>query len=296
MEKRIIEIKDLYYTYPDGTHALNGINLEITKGQKLAFLGPNGSGKSTLFLCLNGIYRPDRGTIQYNGAPVDYSKKSLAKLKEKVGIVFQNPDNQLFCADVYGEISFGPFNLGLSEQEVRKRTDAVIHELKLSSFQEKPVHLLSGGQKKQVSIADILVMSPEIIIMDEPFSSLDGESEKDVTAIINSLTDRGITVIISTHNTEFALSWADEIVVLKDGSVLCRDTPEHIFSNLELLTLSNLSRPAILKIFDALCEKGILSPELPIPRNPQILNSYIQSLTIDDGGKIYDSKKSRSDC
>ena len=195
----IIRAERLCYRYEDGTDALNGMDLSVRRGEKLAVMGANGSGKSTFFLCLNGVHRPSSGTVYLDGRPLDYSKKGLLALRRRVGIVFQDPDQQLFSADVFGEISFGPLNLGLDEEEARRRVEDVIRELNIAEFQDKPVHFLSGGQKKRVAIADILVMRPDVMILDEPTAALDPKHARLVDSIIDGLSENGMTVILSTR-------------------------------------------------------------------------------------------------
>jgi cobalt/nickel transport system ATP-binding protein len=271
----ILEIDKITYTYSDGTKALNGASLTIRQGEKLAFVGGNGSGKSTLFLCLNGILRPQSGTIKYNGKPVVYKRKELLVLRSKVGIVFQDPDNQLFASSVYQEISFGPCNLDLSQEEVKSRVDNVIEELGIMPFSQKPTHALSGGQKKQVALADILVMEPEVLIMDEPVSALDPLHTKLLNEKLEELPNKGITVIVATHDMNFALEWADRIVMLKDGNIIRDGIPADIFQEEELLKETNLSQPDVITLFNKLIEKKILKENLPIPRNLKELEGYL---------------------
>ena len=167
MNEVILKAENVFYSYDDGkTHSLNGLSLEIRRGKKIAVMGANGSGKSTFFLCCNGVYRPSEGTIYFHGKPVDYSRKGLLQLRQKVGIVFQDPDNQLFSASVFQEISFGILNLGVPEEEARKEVERIMDEMEITPYRDRPTHALSGGQKKQVSIADILIMKPEIVILD----------------------------------------------------------------------------------------------------------------------------------
>ena len=217
----ILKADELYFSYDDNnSHSLNGLSLEIRRGQKVAFMGANGSGKSTFFLCLNGIRRPESGRIFIDGKPIEYTKKGLLDVRRKVGIVFQNPDEQLFSASVYEEISFGILNMGADEETAEKAVRQIIEELGLSAFQEEPTHALSGGQKKQVAIADILVMHPEVMILDEPAAALDMKHTKKVNEMIERLTEKGITVLIATHDIEYACGWADEIVLMHEGKVI----------------------------------------------------------------------------
>lgn len=271
----ILEIDKITYTYSDGTKALNGVSLTVRQGEKLAFVGGNGSGKSTLFLCLNGILRPQSGTINYKGKPVKYKRKELLELRSKVGIVFQDPDNQLFASSVYQEISFGACNLELSQEEVKRRVDSVMEELGITPFRQKPTHALSGGQKKQVALADILVMEPEVLIMDEPVSALDPLHTKLLNEKLEELPDKGITVIVATHDMNFALEWADRIVILKDGNIIREGNPADIFQEEELLKETNLSQPDVITLFNKLIEKKLLKETLPVPRNLKALEDYL---------------------
>ncbi len=277
----ILKAEDLYFSYDDeNSHSLNGLSLEIKRGQKVAFMGSNGSGKSTFFLCCNGIHRPSSGTLYFNGEPVTYDKKGLLKLRSKIGIVFQDPDNQLFSASVYQEISFGILNLGVSEEEAKKEVEEVIDYLEITPFRHKPTHSLSGGQKKQVSIADILVMHPDIIILDEPAAALDPKHTTMVNQIVNRLTESGITVLMATHDVNYAYEWADEIMLFHEGKVLMHGTPADVFSNKAVLAQTNLEPPAVLELFDSLCMKGILKPTLTVPKNLKALEKYIADVNI----------------
>lgn len=278
-EDIILKAENLYFSYDDeNSHSLNGLSLEIKRGHKVAFMGANGSGKSTFFLCCNGIHRPSSGTLYFNGEPIDYSKKGLLDLRAKVGIIFQAPDNQLFSASVYQEISFGILNLGVSEEKAKEEVEQVIDYLEITPFRHKPTHALSGGQKKQVSIADLLVMHPQIIILDEPAAALDPKHTTMVNHIIDRLTDEGITVLMSTHDVNYALEWADDIFLFKDGKVLMQGTPIEVFSNQSALAETNLEQPAVLQLFHSLCRKGILKSSLPLPRNLSVLEKYIEEI------------------
>lgn len=276
MEDILLKIEQLYYTYQDGTHALNGIDLEIKKGEKVAIMGANGSGKSTFFLHLNGILKPQKGMIKIHGKPIDYSRKGLQEIRKKVGIVFQDPDNQLFSANVRQEISFGLFNLGYSNAEAKEKVDKIVDELEITEFQEKPTHFLSGGQKKRVAIADVLVMEPEVMILDEPVSSLDPKHARMIDEITDALSEKGITLIISTHNVERALLWADRVVLFHEGRIVGQGKPEEIFKEEKLLKMTNLEKPIILSVFDTLCKCGVLDKNLSPPHSLEKLEQYIE--------------------
>lgn len=279
MKDVILKADGLYFSYEgEKNHSLNGLSLEIERGKKIAFMGANGSGKSTFFLCCNGIHKPVRGQLYLDGQPYDYSKKGLLKLRQRVGIVFQDPDNQLFSASVYQEISFGILNLGVSEEEAQKEVEKVIRDLEITPFRHRPTHALSGGQKKQVSIGDILVMHPDIMIFDEPAAALDPRHTRIVNRIIDRLAEQGITVMMSTHDVNFALEWADQVFLFKEGKVLAEGTPVQVFSNREVLRETNLEQPAVMELFDSLCRKHILSDALPVPCTLAQLEGYISEI------------------
>ena len=279
MKNIILKLENVCYTYEDGTEALKGIDLQVERGEKLAIMGANGSGKSTLFLTLNGINKPTSGRILYNQIPVDYSRKGLLALRKKIGIVFQDPDNQLFSASVTQEISFGALNLGLPHEEARERVEKIIEELNISAFRDRPTHFLSGGQKKRVSIADILVMDPEIIIFDEPAAALDPKHARMIDEIIDQLSEKGITVILSTHDVNRALIWADRVALIDEGVIISEGTPDEIFTNDEVLAQTNLEKPTVLRIFESLCQSGVLDRSLSIPHTARELEQYINEVT-----------------
>lgn len=277
MSEYILETKDLCFQYPDGTKALNNINIKIEKGKKISVIGVNGSGKSTLFLNFNGVLRPTKGSVCYKGSEVLYNQKSLLKLRKNVGIVFQDPENQLFSASVYQEVSFGAMNLRLEEKEVITRVDEALKNVGMYDYKEKAVHFLSYGQKKRVSIADILVMEPEIIVFDEPTSSLDPKHAKQIINIFDELNEKGITVILSTHDVELAYSWSDYIFVMKDGEVAKEGTSYEIFSDDKLISECYLQKPLILDMFENLCSNKKITTYGKVPRNREELFSVLKN-------------------
>lgn len=274
----ILEAKQISYTYEDGTRALDDVSVTIRKGRKIALMGANGSGKSTFFLCLNGIYRPQTGELYKDGKPYDYSRKGLLKLRSQVGIVFQDPDNQLVIGNVRQEISFGILNMGVSMSETENRVDRVIRELRIDEFAEKPTHALSGGQKKQVAIADILVMGPEIIILDEPAASLDPLHIQIIREMIDKLTERGITVLIATHDADFAYEWADEVVLFREGKVMLQGTPMEVFTQKAMLARTHLKQPVVMELFCRLQKKALLPAACQVPKTLKELESCIEMM------------------
>ncbi|MDP9749829.1 energy-coupling factor ABC transporter ATP-binding protein [Thermoanaerobacter pentosaceus] len=274
-EQFILEAIDITFEYSDGTKALDEVNMSIEEGKKIAVLGPNGAGKTTLFLHFNGILKPKSGKILYKGEEINYSHSELVKLRKNVGIVFQNPDIQLFSASVYQEISFGPMNLGYPENIVKEKVENAMKETRIIGLKDKPTHFLSYGQKKSVSIADIIVMEPEVIILDEPTVYLDPKHVQEIMGLFDKLVEKGKTIILSTHDVDFAYSWADYIYVMKNGKVVAKGEPTVVFANAKELDRSDLKKPMLLEIYEILKEKGIISGS-NIPKNIEELKKYIK--------------------
>lgn len=271
-EDWVIEAQDVSFTY-DGNDAkaLDGLSLKIRRGAKVAFMGGNGSGKSTFFLCLNGIRKPDRGKIWIDGSPISYTRKGLLDVRSKVGIVFQEPDNQLFSASVYEEVSFGILNLGADEETAKREVEHVLAELEITPFQDRPVHALSGGQKKQVAVADILVMHPEVMILDEPVAALDPKHTRKVQEIVEGLSKKGITVLMATHDIDYAYAWSDEIVLMKNGKVIRQGTPDEVCSDETVLKEAGLELPVVVRVYERMRQKGMISEDTTLPKSVEAL-------------------------
>lgn len=277
MDDIILKAENLHFSYDnEKEHALNGLTLEIKKGKKIAIMGANGSGKSTFFFCCNGLHKPSKGRVYFQGKPIDYSRKGLLSLRSKVGIVFQDPDNQLFSASVYQEISFGILNKGVSEAEAKQEVEAIIEKLGITSFRHKPTHALSGGQKKLVSIADILVMKPDLIIFDEPTAALDPKHIAQVNEIISQLTEEDITVLMSLHDVNHAMEWADEVLLFHEGQLLKSGSPEEVFSDQKSLELTHLHQPLVMQMYRQFQHRGIIPPQAKMPRTvTELIASYL---------------------
>ena len=280
MKEYILETQDLEFKYPDGTMGLNGISVKIEKGKKIAVLGSNGAGKSTLFLTFNGILKPTGGKLLFKNKEVKYNHSSLFELRKNVGIVFQDPDTQLFSSSVYQEVSFGAINMKLSNDEVKRRVEKALKDTSISHLRKKPTHFLSYGQKKRVSIADILVMEPEVIIFDEPTACLDPKHTLQIMELFNDVSQKGATVIMSTHDVDIAYSWADYILVMKDGMLAKAGTPEEIFLDDELLNNTDLVKPIILETFYVLLKSGHINENAATPKNKSELFSLIHENSI----------------
>lgn len=257
MDKIVLKTDNLNYIYHDGVHAIKDINIKIKEGEKVAIMGPNGAGKSTLFLHFNGLKEPDSGNIEVDGEKMVYNKKELLEIRQKVGIVFQNPNDQLFAPSVEEDVAFGPMNLGLPIEEVEKRTAEALELVEMSDTKDKPPHHLSGGQQKKVAIAGIIAMRPEIMILDEPTAGLDPQGVDQILEILNKLNDEGMTIVISSHDVEMINDFADHIFVLKEGKIIGDGTPDEIFSNHELLEKANLKPPKTAELLKILKENGL---------------------------------------
>ncbi|MFA8436038.1 MAG: energy-coupling factor ABC transporter ATP-binding protein [Marinifilaceae bacterium] len=244
----ILQLENISFHYPDGTQAIHQLSCTIKKGEKVVLLGENGCGKSTLFQLLNGLRKPQKGSYHFNGEEIRYNRKDCKKLLHNIGIVFQDPDVQIFAADVMQEISFGPKNMGYPNEKVRQLVLQAMEQTNILSLKEKPTHFLSYGQKKRVAIADILAMDTEIIIMDEPLAWLDMRHKKKMLNILNQLNQEGKTLIVSTHDPNFAYEWADTIHIMHQGAILEHGTPEHVFSNKEILSKAGLELPLIFEL------------------------------------------------
>ena len=250
----MLEVKNIKYSYNSDYQALNGVSLKVNKGEMVALLGKNGAGKSTLFLHLNGIYQPDEGQVFIDGEELKYDKKSLLKFRQKVGIVFQNPDDQIFAPTVEEDVAFGPLNLGLPMEEVQDRVEEALARVGMSGFEKKAPHHLSGGQKKRVAIAGILAMKPEIMVLDEPTAGLDPQGVVDLSRLLRELNDEGITIIISTHEVDLVPNYAEKVFVLVDGLLIA--TPKEIFAKPEILQQANLKVPIVTDLFQQLEGEG----------------------------------------
>lgn len=252
-----LSTENLNFTYPDGTQALKNINIEIEKGEKVAIIGPNGAGKSTLFSHFNGLTEPTSGCVKIEDKPISFEKDELLKVRQKVGIVFQDPNDQLFAPTVKEDIAFGPMNLGLSYDEVEKRVEDALKMVGMENYEDKTPHHLSGGQQKRIAIAGIIAMKPELMILDEPTAGLDPDGVEKVLNIMNQLNEEGMTLIISSHDIDMISKYADKIFVLYNGEIIESGNKNKIFSDMELLKKAHLRTPITTEILYNLKESGL---------------------------------------
>ena len=252
MSPVVLTARDIDYVYPGNVQALQGLNLDIEQGRKLAVLGPNGSGKTTLLLHLNGTLRPQRGEILLDGRRVGYDRRARNAWRSRVGLVLQEPDDQLFSASVYQDISFGPLNQGLSAFEARERVQLALTALHIEPLADRATHMLSVGQKKRVAIAGILAMRPEVLILDEPTAGLDAQGVAQLLTVLEEQRQAGTTLVFATHDVDLAYSWADGVAVFCDGRVLRQGETVAVLSDRELLHAARLKTPWLLEIVQAL--------------------------------------------
>ena len=258
----ILEVENLYYKYPDGTEALNGINFKAEKGEMVALLGPNGAGKSTLFLHFNGILKPYKGNVLVKGKPIKYNSKSLLEVRKTVGIVFQNSDDQLFAPTVKQDVAFGPLNLGLSKEEVEKRVKEALKAVGMEQFENKPPHHLSGGQKKRVAIAGILAMEPEVIVLDEPTAGLDPIGASHIMKLLYNLNKKGITIIISTHDVDLVPIYANKVYIMSEGQIIKEGEPKVVFNDSEIIRKANVRLPRVAHLIEILNDRDRIPIEM----------------------------------
>lgn len=261
----ILEVKDLSYAYSEEKNALNNINLKIVNGERIAVLGSNGAGKSTFFLNLNGVLKSSSGEVVFKGKIIN--KKNINELRKNVGIVFQDADNQIIASTVLGEVSFGPINLKLPIEEVKNRVYEAMEYMNITKFKDRPPHYLSGGEKKRVSIADIIAMKSEVIIFDEPTASLDPVNAAMLEEVLKKLSEENKTMLISTHDVDFAYRWAERIIVFSDGRIIGDGKPVEIFKNDKILKSANLKKPMLLDVYESLIEKGIVEKTSYYPKD-----------------------------
>ncbi|UQF81684.1 MAG: energy-coupling factor transporter ATPase [Mogibacterium diversum] len=256
-----IEVKDLVYTYSKEQGddnlcpAIDHVSIEIKRGEYIAIAGSNGSGKSTLARCLNGLLLPTEGEILVDG--MDTNDDDLIwDIRKKIGMVFQNPDNQIVSSMVEDEVAFGPENIGIENPELRKRVDNALKSVGMYEYRNREAHKLSGGQKQRIAIAGAVAMRPDCIVFDEPTAMLDPKGRSQVMKVIRELNDQGITIILITHFME-EVAEADRVLVMKSGKLLADSVPEDVFADTNLIESAGLEIPAAVLLRNELIENGI---------------------------------------
>ena len=256
----IISFKQVHYTYPgDELESLCGVDLEIEQGEFVAVLGHNGSGKSTLAKHMNAILVPDEGKVVIDG--IDSSaEEDVFEIRRRVGMVFQNPDNQIVANVVEDDVAFAPENLGVPSAEIRERVDAALKQVGMYEYRTHAPHLLSGGQKQRVAIAGVIAMQPKIIVLDEPTAMLDPQGREEVLSTVTRLCrEKGMTVVLITHHMDECIG-ADKLVIMSNGYIKAVGTPAEIFSDVEMMAREGLSVPETTKLLYELNSCGLSLP------------------------------------
>jgi cobalt/nickel transport system ATP-binding protein len=274
MTRAVLSAREVTFRYGD-VAGIAGLSLEISEGRRLAIVGANGAGKTTLLLHLNGTNRPASGTVLLRDEPVAYDRAGLTALRTAVGLVFQNPDDQLFAGTVYQDVSFGPLNIGLSEEVVRARVEDALQALEISHLRDRPTHMLSYGQKKRAAIAGAVAMGPEVLILDEPMAGLDPSGSWHLMGLLTRLHEAGTTLVVATHDMSLAYEWADEVAVLRDGAIVAHGDPQDVMHDPAELAHSGLRVPWVADITQTLRDCGVLPPDVPSPRTRDELKQVI---------------------
>jgi cobalt/nickel transport system ATP-binding protein len=234
----VLDVRGLAFAYPDGHQALYGVDLHVHRGERVALLGPNGAGKTTLVLHLNGILHAGAGTVSVSGLPV--AKDNLREIRRRVGIVFQDPDDQLFMPTVRDDVAFGPANLGVRGGELEKRVMDALDKVGMAGFADRPPHHLSFGQRRRVAVATVLVMEPEVLVLDEPSSNLDPASRRELAEILTAL---DVTLLMVTHDLPYAFELCPRSVVLSDGVVVADGPTYDVLTDDALMAAHRLELP-----------------------------------------------------
>ncbi len=252
----LLELQNVSFSYPEAAPALRNISLKVYPGERIAVLGNNGAGKSTFFLICNGILKPQTGSLFCHGQEITptYSKKQLLELRQNVGIVFQDADNQIIASTVESEVSFGPMNLRLPLEQVQQQVDAALASMQLQTYRDRAPQNLSGGEKKRVSIADILAMQPQIILFDEPSASLDPYNTNLLEQTLHQLSQDGITMLVSTHDIDLACRFAERAIVFNDGEIIADGPINSVLHDNEIIERAGLRKPLLFAAADLLTE------------------------------------------
>jgi len=272
----LLRLEQICFQYEESRPVLKNISVTMRKGERIAVLGNNGAGKSTFFLCCNGVLRPHSGEIYLRGMKIGNSKKDIMNLRQSVGLVFQDPDSQIIAGTVESEVSFGPMNLNLGNDEVALRVNRSLRQMNLDGYQTRAPHYLSGGEKKRVSIADILAMQPDIILLDEPTASLDPENVVLLEKTLDEFSQGGITLVISTHDVDFAYQFASRGIVFSNGEIIADSSIDEVFSSGKILDKAGLKKPLLYAAAEML---EAHFPDIQFdskPRNIGELEDYIK--------------------
>lgn len=262
----MIALEAVDFEYPDGTRALSGVDLFVKAGERVAVLGANGAGKSTLFQLFNGLLEPARGKVSVKGVPVEKNKKHLREVRRTIGMVFQDPDDQLFSGTVRQEVAYGPTNLGLNSGGIEQAVSWALEVVGLSGYENKSPVNLSGGEKKRVALASVLAMRPEVLVLDEPTASLDPLGAARIVKLLNGINGQlGITLIFATHDVDVVPLLADRVYVMDRGRIMISGPAGQVFARKDLLRACNLRLPRVTHLAEIMERDGNCRlPSLPL--------------------------------
>lgn len=251
MSEWILEFERASYSYPCRSQpAIHELTLRVPAGRRCALLGQNGCGKTTLFLLASALYQPKQGIIRWQGEPFRYDRSSLRRLRQQIGLVFQNPEHQIVAATVEADLSYGLYNLGLPEPEIAQRLHETIDQFNLTELVEQPIQNLSLGQKKRVSIADVMILQPKLLLLDEPTAYLDPSHTRELIHQLHQIHAMGTTILLASHDLDFVYRWADWVFVMDRGQLILEGSPQTVFAQRDVLEQLQLGVPLAIELLE----------------------------------------------
>jgi cobalt/nickel transport system ATP-binding protein len=277
MSEYLLEFKDIYYSYPMAkTPTLQGLSFGVPRHKKTAIIGQNGCGKSTMFAIADGLCQPDRGIVSLDNIPLTFDRSSLNRWRQRVGLVFQDPEQQLVAPTVAADISYGLCNQGLADAEVAVKVTKTLADFDLESLAISPLQHLSLGQKKRVSIAGVMALQPELLLLDEPTAYLDPIQTRNLLVELDSIAKHGTTLLIATHDLDFVYQWADWVLVMEQGRLIAEGETLEVFAQLQAMPNFELGMPLLWQMWSQLSSK---MPQYAAPRSIAEFTSYLEKYT-----------------
>jgi cobalt/nickel transport system ATP-binding protein len=273
-DEYLLEFKDIYYSYPMAkAPTLTGLSFRLPKNKKTAIIGQNGCGKSTMFLIADGLCQPDRGTVSLDNTSLTFDRASLNRWRQRVGLVFQDPEQQLVAPTVAADISYGLCNQGLLDAEVAIKVTKTLADFQLESLAMSPLQHLSLGQKKRVSIAGVMALQPELLLLDEPTAYLDPIQTRNLLIELDAIAELGTTLLIATHDLDFVYQWADWVLVMEKGQIIAEGETVQVFEQLQSMPAFELGMPMLWQMWSQLADK---MPQVSAPRSIAEFNIYLE--------------------
>jgi cobalt/nickel transport system ATP-binding protein len=280
MSEYLLEFRDIHYSYPMAkAPTLQGLSFRLPRSKKTALIGKNGCGKSTMFLIADGLCKPDRGQVLLDGVPLKFDRATLKKWRQRIGLVFQDPEQQLVAPTVATDISYGLCNQGLNDSEVAAKVLKTLADFHLEDLALSPLQHLSLGQKKRVSIAGVMALQPELLLLDEPTAYLDPIQTRNLLLELESIGKLGTTLLIATHDLDFVYEWADWVLVMEEGRLIAEGETISVFEQLQSMPYFELGMPTLCQMWLHLADK---MPPLPPPRSIDQLNAYIDQYILNN--------------